>query len=143
MSTALYDSVMFGLYYFKGIRGQRALIVLSDGEDRRSEATFEQVLDFARSAGVTIYTIGFKLGTGGKASRARLSQMATETGGQSFFVSSTDELERIYRAIQQDLRSRYLLVYQPVIGDDTGFRKVEVRVAHAGAEARTLNGYLP
>ncbi len=142
-STALYDSVMFGLYYFKGIKGQRALIVLSDGEDRRSEATYEQVLDFARSSGVTIYTIGFKLGKSGKASRNRLSQMAVETGGQSFFVSSTAELERIYAAIQRDLRSRYLLVYQPAIGDAKGFRKVEVRVAHADAEVRTLNGYVP
>ena len=102
-STALYDSLMFGLYYFKGIKGQKALIVLSDGQDRKSESTFEQVLDFARSSGVTMYTIGFKLGKGGKVSRGRLAQMAEETGGQAFFVQSTEELGRIYDAIQKDL----------------------------------------
>lgn len=141
-STALYDSVMFGLHYFKGIKGQRALIVLSDGQDRKSEATFEQVLDFARSSGVTIYTIGFKLGKSGRVSRARLRELAVDTGGQAFFVQSTDELERIYEAIQKDLRSRYLLVYQPAISGG-GFRKVEVRVAAQGAEVRTLSGYFP
>ncbi len=142
-STALYDSVMFGLYYFRGIKGQRALIVLSDGQDRKSEATFEQVLDFARSSGVTIYTIGFKLGKGGRVSRSRLSSLAVETGGQGFFVESTSELEGIYAAIQRDLRSRYLLVYQPAIAAGGGFRKVEVRVAVPGAEVRTMNGYIP
>lgn len=142
-STALYDSVLYGLYYFKGVKGQRALIVLSDGEDRRSEATYEQVLDFARSSGVTIYTIGFKLGKSGRASRNRLTQMAVETGGQAFFVQSTDELERIYAAVQTDLRSRYLLVYQPEAAGGTGFRRVAVNVAVPGAEVRTMSGYLP
>jgi VWFA-related protein len=142
-STALYDSLMFGLYYFKGIKGQKALIVLSDGQDRRSEATFDQVLDFARSSGVTLYTIGFKLGKGGKTSRGRLQKMAAETGGQSFFVQSASELGGIYAAIQKDLRSRYFLAYQPALDGDDGFRRVAVTVAVDGADVRTMSGYLP
>ena len=35
--TALYDSVVFALYYFNGLKGQRALIVLSDGKDESSK----------------------------------------------------------------------------------------------------------
>lgn len=34
--TALYDSVVAGLYYFRGNSGRRALILLSDGEDTAS-----------------------------------------------------------------------------------------------------------
>ncbi len=33
--TALYDSLMYGLYYFAGIKGQRAILLLSDGKRRR------------------------------------------------------------------------------------------------------------
>ena len=40
--TALYDSLMFGLYYFAGVRGQRAILVLSDGKDEASRFTFEE-----------------------------------------------------------------------------------------------------
>ena len=55
--TALYDSVMFGLYYFAGVRGQRALLLLSDGKDEASRFDFEETLDYARRAGVTLLPI--------------------------------------------------------------------------------------
>jgi len=142
-STALYDSVLFGLYYFSGLRGQKALLVLSDGEDRRSRATFDQALDFARGAGVTIYAIGLKGGKGGRAARAQLTRLATETGGRSYFIESASELGEIYAAIQRDLRSRYLLAYQAPAGESKEFRAVEVRVRRAGHEVVAMRGYLP
>ena len=55
--TALYDSLIFALYYFNGIKGQRALLVLSDGKDESSRFSYEQTLEYARRAGVTIYTV--------------------------------------------------------------------------------------
>src|SRR4029078_11275661 len=55
--TALYDSVVFALYYFNGLKGQRALIVLSDGKDENSKFKFEDTLEFAQRAGVAIYAI--------------------------------------------------------------------------------------
>ena len=50
--------MVFSLYYFNGIKGQRALLVLSDGKDEGSRFTYEDALEYARRAGVTIYTIG-------------------------------------------------------------------------------------
>ncbi len=140
-STALYDSIRFALYYFKGIKGQKALIVLSDGEDRRSESTFAEALDFARTAGVTIYAIGLEQTA--RRARERLGKLAAETGGRAFWLRSIDELGGVYETIQRDLRSRYLLVYQPLIEDVKAFRTVDVRVALPGAEVRTLRGYYP
>ena len=140
--TALYDSLFFALQYFQGIKGQRALIVLSDGEDRRSKASLEEALSFAIGTGVTVYVISLKDGRTRQA-RTRLARMATQTGGRSFVIASVDELQRIYEAIQLDLRSRYLLVYQPTDTGSEGFRSIEVRVARPGARARTLRGYYP
>ncbi|MGZ8710691.1 MAG: VWA domain-containing protein, partial [Thermoanaerobaculia bacterium] len=57
-STALYDAVVYSLYNFQGIRGQKALIVISDGKDTASKFTFDQALEYARRAAVPIYTIG-------------------------------------------------------------------------------------
>ena len=62
--TALYDSLIFALYYFNGIKGQRALLLLSDGKDEGSRFTYEDALEYARRAGVTIYTIGLGRGRG-------------------------------------------------------------------------------
>ena len=55
--------------------------------------------------------------------------MATQTGGRAFVIDSVEELDRIYEAIQLDLRSRYLLVYQPESAGEEGFRSIEVRRA--------------
>ncbi len=140
--TALYDSILFALYNFRGLKGQRALLILSDGEDRRSKATFEEAREFALASGVTLYTIGVEKGMT-RRGKAELHRLAEETGGRAFLIDTVAELEAIYKTIQTDLRSKYFLAYQPVPSDDRAFRTVEVRVARPGAEVRALRGYVP
>lgn len=143
-STAFFDAAMFGLNYFQGIQGQRALLILSDGQDRHSRYRFEDVLEYARHAGVTIYTIGFSGGLSRHLGQSRhLDRLAAETGGRSFVLPTIEELSDVYDAIEQDLRSRYLLVYQPPADETDRFRKIEVQVSRRGAQARHMVGYYP
>jgi Ca-activated chloride channel family protein len=140
--TALYDSLIFGLYYFTGLRGQRAILLLSDGQDESSQFSFEQTLEYARRAGVTIYTIGLDL-PGGDA-RGKLSQLSQETGGRSFFIHSVRELPEIYAAIQEELRSQYLIAYQSSNTTTSGdFRTVELTIDRPKAKVNTISGYYP
>ena len=142
--TALYDSLVFALYYFNGLKGQRALVLLSDGKDEHSRFTYENTLEYARRAGVALYTIGLKLPKTQLEPRKRLGRLAAETGGRSFFVKEPSELASIYETIQKELRSRYYLAYQSTnTGDDNEFRSIEVQVARNGVEAKTLRGYYP
>ncbi len=143
--TSLYDSLIFGLYYFNGIKGQRAILLLSDGKDESSRYEWDDALEYARRAGVAIYSIGLKL-TGSKQADARrkLERLADETGGRSFFIDDENELAAIYDTIQQELRSRYLLAYQSSqTGDSKAFRTIDVEVDRDGVEALTLRGYYP
>ncbi|HYO16568.1 MAG TPA: VWA domain-containing protein, partial [Thermoanaerobaculia bacterium] len=138
--TALYDALIFSLYYFNGIKGQRAILLLSDGKDEGSRFTYEEALEYVRRAGVTVYTIGL----GEKLDKKKLERIAEETGGQSFFLKSPDELAGIYAAIEGELRSKYLIAYQS--GNTTGstaFRSVELEVDRLGAEVKTMRGYYP
>lgn len=140
--TALYDSLMFSLYYFTGIKGQRALLLLSDGKDEVSRFSFEETLEYARRAGITIYTVGLRLRD--FEARTKLEKLSSETGGRSFFVGDVDQLEQIYDLIQQDLRSQYLLAYQSSnTANDEGFRSVDVEVKPEGLAAKTISGYYP
>ncbi|MEM6456122.1 MAG: VWA domain-containing protein [Acidobacteriota bacterium] len=143
--TALYDSVMFGLYYLTGVRGQRAMLLLSDGKDEASRFDYAQTLDYARRAGITIYAIGLR--QGGGAPRARLRALADETGGRAFFVDRIESLDEVYRRIQEELRAQYLIAYQsnqPVTEENRGtFRRIELEVDRPGVEVRTLSGYYP
>ncbi len=141
--TSLYDSVVFALYYFNGLKGQRALIVLSDGKDESSRFKWEDTLDFARRAGVAIYSIGLGKDLEREAKKA-LEKLAEDTGGRSFFVDEATQLAPIYQSIQEELRSQYLLVYQSTNAKtDKKFRTVEVKVKEPGLEAHTIRGYYP
>jgi VWFA-related protein len=137
--TALWDSIIFTLYYFNGVRGQRAIILLSDGKDESSRFTYEDTLEYARRTGVTLYAIGL----GEDVDKKKLTRLAEETGGRSFFLKDAAQLEGIYSTIQRELRSQYLLAYQSsnTTGDD--FRSVDVRLAKGGMEAKTMRGYYP
>lgn len=140
--TALYDSVMFALYYFSGVEGQRALLILSDGKDESSRFSFDETLEYARRAGITLYTIGLRLDA--SEARGKLSVLADETGGRSFFVNDVTDLPAVYAGIQQELRSQYLVAYQSSNPTSDGrFRIVELDVDRPGAEAKTIHGYYP
>ncbi len=140
--TALYDSLVFALHYFNGIKGQRALVVLSDGEDEHSRFLYEDALEYARRAGVAIYVVG--LGLERSEARRQLARFADETGGRAFFLDGAGELSAAYTAIQQELRSRYYFAYQSSnISTDDDFRTVEVDLARRGLDAKTLRGYYP
>ncbi len=151
--TALYDSLIFGLFYAAGssrgsLPGQRALVVLTDGEDDGSRYCFEDALDYARRSGVTIYAIGLGLAEPDGAGR-RLARLAAETGGRAFFPGAAAELTPVYDAILVELRSRYLLAYQPLHAERDGpqrdgpYRRVEVDVDCRGCEVKAIQGYYP
>ncbi len=146
-NTALYDSLIYALYYFGGVKGKRALIILSDGKDEGSRHTYNDALEYARRSGVALYTVGIGLSTRESDVRLKLSRLADETGGRFFFIERASELEGIYDSIQKELRSQYLLAYQSNKegdGDDQEkFRTVEVKMAKPGLEAKTLRGYYP
>ncbi|HWM95054.1 MAG TPA: VWA domain-containing protein [Thermoanaerobaculia bacterium] len=138
--TALYDTIVFSLFYFNGVKGQRAVVLLSDGKDEGSRFSYEDALDYARRAGVAIYPIGL----GEELEKRKLEKLAEETGGRAFFLKDAAELAGIYAAIQEELRSKYLIAYQSTntTGSD-GFRAVDLKVSRPGVEAKTLRGYYP
>jgi VWFA-related protein len=141
-STALYDAMVFSLYYFSGLRGRRALLLLSDGRDEGSRFTFDEALEYARRSGVTIYVIGL----GEDVEKRKLGRFAEEPGGRAFFPGRADDLPGIYAAIEDELRSQYLVAYQSTntsTGTGAAFRTVDLEVARSGVEVKTMRGYYP
>ncbi len=141
--TALYDSLIYALYYFSGLQGKRAIILLSDGEDSSSRHSFDEALTFAQRSGAAIYSIGIGMGTKDIRARGSLEKLARLTGGDAYFISSAAELEKIYERIENELRTQYLLGYQSTQGDSQDFRYVEVEATVDGVRARTIPGYYP
>lgn len=141
--TALHDAIITSLYYFRGQRGQRALVLLTDGDDTGSSTSWEHALEYARRSGVAIYTIGLDIPEIKLGPRGKLSELAQVSGGRVFFIDRAEELSGVYDQIEDELRSRYFLTYNSSIrADENGFRKIEVKVRR-GLKARTGRGYYP
>jgi VWFA-related protein len=142
-STALNDGLITALYYFRGFRGQRALILLSDGEDTASNTEWEKALEYAQRSGVAIYPIGLNVGALKLDVRHRLSNLAESTGGKVYFVERSAELGEVYGEIERELRSRYYLAYESGRpADEYGYRSIEVK-SKRGGKVRTARGYYP
>ena len=118
---------------------RRALILVSDGEDRDSFYKEAQLFELLREADVQIYTVGFvselskEGGFIGKSpqgkAKAFLERLATETGGKSYFPTSAGELNTIAQDIASELRTQYLVSYSPTNEKKDGaFRTIKVVV---------------
>jgi Ca-activated chloride channel homolog len=135
---------------------RRALILVTDGEDRASFYKQEQLWESLKEEDVQIFVIGFvnelekDRGFISKSKRQKamdlLDKMAKETGGRAFYPNSLAELPQIAQDITKDLRTQYVISYKPTTPARPGeFRPVRVAVADApGREKRiavTRSGY--
>ena len=102
---------------------RRALILVSDGEDRDSFYKEQQLFERLRESDVQIFTVGFvneldkEGGFISKSPRDKavnlLKRLAEETGGKAYFPNSVSELNDIARDISRELRTQYLISYSP------------------------------
>lgn len=99
--------------------GRKAIIVITDGDDTSSKYTFDEALEMAQRAEVTVYAIstnkaGF-FGSGGhrgpKSGDRVLTQLTEDTGGKVFFPSKADDLDLAFTQITEELRSQYSIGY--------------------------------
>ena len=143
-STALYDAIIYGLYQFTGVKGKKALVILTDGKDTASKFDYDTLLEYVRKSGLSIYAVGLKISGTDLEVKYKLNKIAQVTGGQTFYVDSSKNLEGIYRQINEDLRSQYLLTYYSSNSEARDkWRKVEIKVEPASLQARTISGYYP
>ncbi len=155
-STSMYNAIYIALKDLKkavatntdDIRRQ-AIVVLSDGEDTSSLLPFEEVLDLAKRSETAIYAVGLRAPEGGSSADRGfreaefvLRQLSQQTGGRSFFPSQMTDLNGIYGQISDELSSQYTVGYTSKNPKrDGAWRRVVVRAARQGAQARTKIGY--
>jgi VWFA-related protein len=143
-STALWDAIVYGLYQYQGVKGRKAYVILSDGEDRASKFTYEAALDYARKSGVALYFIGLRIKGLQMDVRSKLNKLAKETGGTVYYIDVARNLASVYKEIDEELRNQYLLTYVPQAKPDTDkWRKIEVKMTPDNLTARTISGYYP
>jgi VWFA-related protein len=143
-ATALYDSIVLGLYQFRALEGRKALIVVTDGADNRSHVDFSTLLRYARSAGAPVYFIAVGIPLTDFKSKKAIGEIATESGGQVFSIGSAAKMVEVTKQIEEELRSQYILAFRTDSQKPQGeYRAVSVAVARPGISVRTIRGYIP
>ena len=143
-ATALFDSVVLGLYQFRALQGRKALIVVTDGADNHSHVDYETLLRYARTAGAPIYFIAVNISVIDFGIRGQVNEIARESGGEVFHTSSPDKVREIVKRIEEELRSQYILAFRTNSQKPDGeYRAVTVAVDKPGVTARTIKGYIP
>ena len=139
--TALYDAIVYSLYNFTGVRGQRALVVVTDGKDTSSRFTYQQTLEYAHRAGVPVFAIGIGIRDLDFGTRLNLSRICSETGGNAVFIDPNTDLASAYAEIADELRSQYIIGFYPPEKGGSKWHEVSVQVD--GGRAKTIRGYYP
>ena len=134
-NTALYDACYLGVERVtSGTRQKKAMLIISDGQDNASRYSFNEVRRLLKESDVTVYAVGI---TGGKDAgdalamqgQAFLDELASVTGGKSFYPQADAELDEIFERIALELRHQYSIGFTPKdFTPDGKWHKTKVKV---------------
>ncbi len=167
--TLLYDAVFLASDELtKKQQGRKALIILTDGVDHGSKETLEEAIETAQRADTLVYCILFadKEGYGGSGGsggphmgghgggyprrteeshpdgKKVLEQMSKASGGRFFEVSKKETIDKIYAAIDEELRNQYVIGYTPEKSEATiGYHKLHLAVKQKDVIVQTRDGF--
>ncbi|MDI7276178.1 MAG: VWA domain-containing protein, partial [Anaerolineae bacterium] len=104
--TALWDALWLAAGELSGCSGRKAVIVLTDGADNRSQHSREEVAEQARRVGLSVFAIGLH---SAEYDAAPLQALVQSVGGRYAEASAPGELEEYYRRMAGAIRDEYRL----------------------------------
>ena len=120
-------------------RTRRAIVLVTDGEDRSSYYSETQLLELLKESDVQIFVVGFVKALSddkgfiskspqGKAKQF-LERLATSTGGKSYFPANASEMTTISKDIASELRTQYSIGFIPSNDKKDGtYRNIRVNI---------------
>ncbi len=115
----------------------RILILVTDGEDTTSHASFKQVIDMVQQSGVIVYVVGVKTEDSlnprelqGKEIFAKLRDIS---GGEVLYPRrEQDGLGALFKRIEEGARNQYIVGFTAYTAPDGEFHTVSVATTRKG-----------
>lgn len=161
--TTLYDAVLLASdELMRKQKGRKAIILLTDGDDRGSRSSLSDAIVEAQKADTLVYAIHFGedqpypmmgRGMGRRGGMGRfpqqnrvdgkkiLEQMSRETGGGYFEGNKKQTIDQVYSEIEDELRSQYSLGFTPDKDAVSGYRKLHVTTKEKSQIVQARDGY--
>ena len=145
--TALYDALyttcheqMLTLRESGAVR--KALVLVSDGDDNYSHAYEGDAIKECQRAETIVYAISTNTSPSRDKGDEILKQIADATGGRAFYPMRIEDVANGFTAINEELRSQYLLEYTPAnFKADGSFRTIYLQARNPSYKVRAHSGY--
>lgn len=133
-STALWDAIWITSEEVLGPapeRTRRAIILLTDGVNYGGNKKMEDALNASLKSEAIIYAIGIGDNFYDGVDQPALKKITERTGGRAYFPRDETELRQAFKQIQDEMRSQYLLAYEPGNQSlDGSYRKIEIQIVN-------------
>lgn len=133
-STAIWDAIWVTCDEILGPapeRTRRAIILISDGVNYTGKKNLDEAVQSALRSEAIVYSIGIGDNYVDGVDNRSLSKVSERTGGRAYFPKDEGELRAAFRQIQEEMRSQYLLAYEPTNQNrDGSYRKIEVQLTN-------------
>lgn len=134
-STAIWDAIWVTSDEILGPapeRTRRAIILLSDGVNTFGKKKLDDAVQAALKSEAVIYSIGIGDNFYSGVDKGSLNKISERTGGRAYFPRDEGELRDAFRQIQDEMRSQYLIAYEPTNQNrDGSYRKIEIQLTNA------------
>ena len=133
-STAIWDAIWVTSDEILGPapeKTRRAIILVTDGLNTSGRKKLDEAVQAALKSEAIIYSVGigddFQYGV----DKGSLNNISERTGGRAYFPRDERELRYAFAQIQEEMRSQYLLVYEPSNQTrDGSYRKIEIQLVN-------------
>lgn len=133
-STAVWDAIWITSEEILGPapeKTRRAIILLSDGVNTSGKKKLNEAVEAAQKAEAVIYSIGIGDNYYSGVDEGSLKKISEKTGGRAFFPRDEAELRKAFQQIQEEMRSQYLVSYEPTNAAlDGTYRTIEIKVTN-------------
>ncbi len=125
--TPLYDAVIKAIRMAEASEpmGHRALIVMTDGEDRGSVSEDSDTIQRASEAHIPVFTVGL---SNSALDEQYMKRLAENTGGAYQAAETPEDFSPLFSNVLTTLRSQYVLTYESSLPEDGQTHNVLVRV---------------
>jgi Ca-activated chloride channel family protein len=126
---------------------QKVVVLVTDGEDTTSMATFDEALRMAKLARVTVYVLGVRaensLNTRELQGRRVLASVAELTGGRVFYPADyrDQSLSALFAKMQDELHNGYNLSYTLDVAPDNTFHRIRIVTKNPSLNVHAPTGY--
>jgi VWFA-related protein len=145
-------TVMFDAIYLaaneklKGEVGRKVIVVITDGVDQGSKLTRSQAIEAAQKSDAVIYSIDYEdpryHGMFGPSGEGDLKKMSDETGGHVYRVDRKNTLDMVFKELQDEMRSQYMIGYTPTNeAKDGGYRHIDIHTSNKDLKVQARKGY--